>query len=89
MEPLDAAAVETDVVARPQDAELLAPGRQRADQIREPAVVPVPAGLATQIRTNLSRDSRAFVLAETAAVRCNLAFAVLRRGGEWPAGSTS
>jgi hypothetical protein len=46
LEPLDAAAVETDVVARPQDAELLAPGRQLADQIREPAVVPVPAGLA-------------------------------------------
>ena len=55
---LGAAGVEADVVLGPERAELLAAGRQFADQLREPVVVGIAAGLAAQGGDGVAGDRR-------------------------------
>ena len=52
VEALGAGAVEADVVRGPADAELVAAGRELADEVGEAAVVGVAAGLGAQVATS-------------------------------------
>ena len=54
---LDAGAVDPHVVRRPPGAELVAARRQLADEVGQPAVVRVSAGLGTEDRHGVVRGA--------------------------------
>jgi len=57
MEAFGAGLVGADVVCRPADAEVLAPGGERADEVGEVAVARIAAGLGAQHRDGVVGDA--------------------------------